>query len=91
MKISSVRDFRDRATVFLRSDDPVLVTRRGKVAGIFLPWREASLPVDFKRELFSLLTAEIARQLKKKRTTESAVLQDFASWRKERRESRRRR
>ena len=49
MRISSVREFRDRATSLLRSDDPILITRRGRVAGIFLPWREASLPVDLKR------------------------------------------
>jgi hypothetical protein len=91
MRISSVRDFRDRATTLLRSDDPILVTRRGKVAGVFLPWREASLPVDFKRELFAMLTADIARRLKKKRVTEKAILRDFEHWRKERRESGRRR
>jgi hypothetical protein len=91
MRISSVRDFRDRATTLLRSDDPILVTRRGKVAGVFLPWREATLPVDFKRELFSMLTTEIARQLKKKRVTEKVVLVEFERWRKERRGPGRRR
>ena len=91
MRISTIRDFRDRATTLFRSDDPILVTRRGKVAGVFLPWRDATLPVDFKRELFSMLTAEIARQLKKKRLKEKAVLQDFEHWRKGRNEARRRR
>jgi hypothetical protein len=91
MKISSVRDFRDRATALFRSQDPVLVTRRGKVAGVFLPWRDAALPVDFKRELFAMLTTEIARHLKKKRITEKAALQDFERWKKVRRGSGRRR
>jgi hypothetical protein len=91
MKISSIRDFRDRATTLFRSDDPILVTRRGRVAGVFLPWHEASLPVDFKRELFAMLSAEIGRQLKKKRVTEKAVLQDFDRWKKARRETGRRR
>jgi hypothetical protein len=66
----------------LRSDDPILLTRRGKVAGVFLPWREATLPLDLKRELFSMLTSEIALHLKKNRVSEKAVLQDFARWRK---------
>ena len=87
MRISTVREFRDHATTLFRSDDPILVTRRGKVAGVFLPWREATLPVDFKRELFSMLTSEIAHQLK----TEKAVLRDFERWRKGRREPGRRR
>jgi hypothetical protein len=89
MRISSVREFRDRATSLLRSDDPILVTRRGRIAGVFLPWREATLPVDLKRELFAMLTADIARQLKKKKVTEAEVLGDFARWRKERRAARR--
>ena len=91
MRISSVREFRDRATSLLRSDDPILITRRGRLAGIFLPWREASLPVDLKRELFAMLTADIARQLKKKRVKESEVLADFDRWRKVRGAARRRR
>jgi hypothetical protein len=75
----------------LRSEDPILVTRRGRVAGVFLPWRQAELPVDLRRELFAMLTADIARQLKKKRVTEKEILKDFAEWRKNRRETRRRR
>ena len=91
MKTSTIREFRDRATAMLRSDDPILLTRRGRVAGVFLPWREATLPLDLKRELFSMLTSEIALHLKKKRVSEKDVLQDFASWRKGRREAGRRR
>ena len=33
MRMSTVREFRDKATVMLRSRDPILVTRRGKLAG----------------------------------------------------------
>lgn len=91
MRISSVREFRDRATGLLRSQDPILVTRRGRLAGVFLPWKEATLPIDLRRELFSMLTSEISRQLKKKRVGEKAVLRDFERWRKGRRETRRRR
>jgi hypothetical protein len=32
----------------LRSKDPILVTRRGPLAGVFFPRPEASLPVEFK-------------------------------------------
>ena len=91
MRISSVREFRDRATTLFRSDDPILVTRRGKVAGVFLPWREATLPVDLRRELFAMFTSEIGRQLKKKRVTEAQILGDFARWRKAHRATGRRR
>jgi hypothetical protein len=91
MQISTVREFRDRATGLLRSKDPVLVTRHGKVAGVFLPLADGSLPLDIRRELFSLLSAEIARQLRTTRSNEQRLLRDFEHWRKKRRETRRRR
>jgi hypothetical protein len=40
---------------------------------------------------FEKLSAEIARQIAKSGGTEEAVLSDFESWRKTRREARRRR
>lgn len=91
MRMSTVREFRDKATVMLRSRDPILVTRRGKLAGVFFPQPEASLPIELKRELFATLSAEVARQLKRRKLTEKDVLEDFAEWRKERRRETRRR
>jgi len=54
MKIRTVREFRDNATGLLRSKAPILVTRRGRLAGVFFPWPESTLPIDFKKELFSV-------------------------------------
>ena len=91
MKISSVREFRDHATGLLRTKDPILVTRRGRLAGVFFPWPQASLPIELKREMFSVLTAEVRRQIKKRGLVEEEVVADFQSWRKDRRETGRRR
>lgn len=91
MRISTVREFRDKATRLLRSRDPILVTRRGRLAGVFFPQPEASLPIELKRELFMTLSAEVARQLKRRKLTEKDVLEDFSQWRKERRRETRRR
>jgi hypothetical protein len=91
MKISTVREFRDRATAFLRSKDPVLVTRRGKLAGVFFPSPESTLPLELKRELFGMLSRAIAAQIKRRGLSEGQVLADFERWRKERRAARRRR
>jgi hypothetical protein len=91
MRMSTVREFRDKATVLLRSRDPILVTRRGRLAGVFFPQPEASLPIELKRELFATLSAEVARQLKRRKVTEKDVLEDFAQWRKGRRSETRRR
>jgi hypothetical protein len=86
MKISTVREFRDDAAGMLRAKDPILVTRRGRLAGIFFPRPETTLPVELKREMFSVLSAEVARQIAKRGLSEEEVLTDFQSWRKKRRE-----
>lgn len=68
-----------------------MITRRGRMAGILFPSPERMLPVDLKRELFEKLSAEIAREIRKKGATEEELLSDFESWRKAHRESRRHR
>jgi hypothetical protein len=91
MKISTVRDFRDNATGLLRSKDPILVTRRGRLAGIFFPWPEGTMPLELKRELFSVLSEQVRRQVADVGLSEDEVLADFDSWRKSKRATRRRR
>lgn len=66
MKMSTVREFRDHATVLLRSKDPVPVTRRGHLAGVFFPRPETTLPIELKRELFRVLSAEVRRQIERR-------------------------
>jgi len=83
MKISTVREFRDHATGYLRSKDPILVTRRGRLAGVFFPRPESSLPIEFKRELFAALSSEVARQLQKRGVKEEEIVADFQAWRGE--------
>ena len=36
MEFHTVREFRDKATTILRSTEPVFITRRGKLAGIYM-------------------------------------------------------
>lgn len=91
MRLTSVREFRDGATRLLRTRDPILITRRGRLAGIFFPRPEASLPLELKREIFPALAAEVSRQLKRSGANEADVLADFESWRKARRRAARRR
>lgn len=91
MRISTVREFRDKATGMLRSKDPILITRRGRLAGVFFPWTETTFPNDLKKELFAALSLEVSRQVKRRGLSEEEVLADFGSWRKWRRETRGRR
>jgi len=91
MKISTVREFRDNASGLLRSKDPILVTRRGRLAGVFFPRPEVTLPIELKRELFAMLSDEVARQIKRRGLREKEILSDFESWRRGRHENRSRR
>ncbi|OFW16864.1 MAG: hypothetical protein A3F70_03120 [Acidobacteria bacterium RIFCSPLOWO2_12_FULL_67_14] len=91
MRISTVREFRDKATGLLRSRTPILVTRRGRLAGIFFPRPEITLPIELKRELYDMLSSDVARQLKRRKVSEDDVLKDFEASRKKRRAARRRR
>ena len=56
MRIATVREFRDRAIEMLRTKEPILVLRRGSVAGIFFPQPGKSIPLEMKREMYSLLS-----------------------------------
>lgn len=91
MRISTVREFRDQATGLLRSRTPILVTRRGRLAGIFFPRPELTLPIELKRELYQTLSDDVAKQLKSRNIKEADVLSDFATWRKKGSAARRRR
>jgi hypothetical protein len=85
MRVITASEFGGNAVGVLRSRGPVLVTRRGRLAGVFFPHTEASLPIAFKRGLFGALSGEIARQVARRRLAEKDVLEDFARWRKARR------
>jgi hypothetical protein len=91
MRISTVREFRDQATGLLRSKTPILVTRHGRLAGIFFPRPEVTLPIELKRELYDMLSRDIARELKKRGVSEDEILKDFDASRRKPRAVRRRR
>lgn len=79
MKVVTVREFRDRATEMLRSDDVILITRNGLPAGFFLPWAARELPSDARREVFLRLSEQIGAQLKARGVSEEEVVRDFAA------------
>jgi hypothetical protein len=47
--------------------------------------------MELKRELYDMLSSDIARQLKRRKVSEDDVLEDFEASRKKRRATRRRR
>jgi hypothetical protein len=85
MRTATVREFRDQATTLFRETEPILVTRRGKIAGFYLPATGTSLPLEIKKDLFTVLARAIQRRMKTRGVTEEAILADFEQTRKARR------
>jgi hypothetical protein len=82
MRITTVRQFVDSATSLLKQDEPIIVTRRGKIAGFFLPTSGKALTLKIRQDLFSILTDESRSSMKSPCLTENAILADFEKTRK---------
>ena len=85
MKLLSVKEFRDSATKALKSKEPLIIMRRGEVAGIFFPTPLGSIPFEFKKDIFITLTDSIKKKLQAQGVKEEEVLEDFEKHRKTRR------
>ena len=85
MKLLSVKEFRDSATKALKSKEPLIIMRRGEVAGIFFPTPLDSIPFEFKKDIFVSLTESIRKKLKVQGVKEEEILEDFEKHRKTRR------
>ena len=60
------------------------MTRRGRLAGIFFPRPEITLPIELKRDLYDMLSGDVARQLKRRKASEDYVQNDFEASRNSR-------
>ncbi len=86
MKVATVREFRDKATRYFKDEEAVLVTRHGKVTGLYLPIEHPeSFPLELRKELLIRLGESISRSLEKKGIKEEKLLADFDSFKKARR------
>lgn len=85
MRVVTVREFRDKATKMFRSKAPILVLRRGEIAGLYFPYPAKTLPLEFKRQLFEEITRDIGRRLAQAGLSEEEILEDFEAHQKARR------
>ncbi|MDP3297648.1 MAG: hypothetical protein Q8N09_08670 [Thermodesulfovibrionia bacterium] len=86
MKVATVREFRDKATRYFKNEEPILVTRHGKVTGLYLPIEHPeSFPIELRKELLIRFGESISRSLVKKGITEEKLLADFKTFKKTRR------
>jgi len=86
MRIAGIRELRARSADLLGGDEPVLVTKHGRVSGVYLPLEEPDrLPADLRRELATVLGRHLSRLLAAQGVTEEEVAKDFRARRKRRR------
>jgi antitoxin (DNA-binding transcriptional repressor) of toxin-antitoxin stability system len=86
MRVAPVKEFKAHATQYLRGKEPVLITRRGKLVGFFVPVEDpASLPWDLRRKLLQALTEQLRKHAEERGLTEEEVLARFEAYRKARR------
>jgi PHD/YefM family antitoxin component YafN of YafNO toxin-antitoxin module len=78
MRTTSVKEFRDQATKLLRGSEPLLITRRGKVAGLYLPLEETrDLPFELRKELQLSLARSVRQAMEEKGIAEEELLEGF--------------
>ena len=86
MRIAGIRELRAQSAALLGGDEPILVTRHGKVSGVYLPLEEPDkLPDDLRRELIGVLGRHLGKLLARQGVTESKISKDFDAHRRSRR------
>lgn len=84
MKVAEICELR-RSTLF-GGDEPVLVTRHGRVSGLYVPLDGPKhLPEDVPRELARVLGRHLSALLEIQGVTEKDIQEDFDAHRRRRR------
>jgi hypothetical protein len=81
--MTGVREFRAHLSRFVSGEEPVLLTRHGKVSGLYLPLEDPShVPDDLRRELSSVLGAHLSRLLEARGVSDEELEEDFRAHRR---------
>jgi hypothetical protein len=86
MRTAGLREIRSNMTELLGGKEPVLMTRRGRISGLYLPLGGADrVPQGLRRELGQMLSAHLAKQLAANGRTEEEIQKAFNTFRRRRR------
>jgi antitoxin (DNA-binding transcriptional repressor) of toxin-antitoxin stability system len=86
MKIAGIRELRTDLKALLSAGEPIIVTRHGRVSGVYVPLDEPDrIPDDLRRDIVRVLGAHLSRQLDAAKIREEDVLDDFDAHRRRRR------
>jgi hypothetical protein len=83
MRVAGVREIRENLAALLGGHEPVLVTRHGKLSGLYLPLDDPDrIPTDLRREMALVLGRHLAALLATNGVTEQSVQKDFNTYRR---------
>ena len=86
MKVAGMRELRAKSAALFGSGEPVLVTRHGRVSGVYVPLDQPDrLPDDLRRELARVVGRHLAKVLERKGVAERDITEDFDAYRRRRR------
>ena len=86
MKIAGIRELRADIKGVLSAGEPILVTRHGQVAGVYVPLDEPDrIPDDVRKDIVRVLGAYLRQKLRAAGVREGDVLKDFDAYRRRRR------
>jgi PHD/YefM family antitoxin component YafN of YafNO toxin-antitoxin module len=86
MRVAGIREVRSKPAILFCGQEPLLVTRHGKVSGVYVPLHEFDrLPADLRRELSSVVGRYLAKELARREVTERKIKEDFRAYRRRRR------
>jgi hypothetical protein len=86
MRVAGVREIRENFAALLGGHEPVLVTRHGKLSGLYLPLDDPDrIPTDLRREMALVLGRHLTSQLEANGVSEETVQEDFNAHRRGRR------
>lgn len=86
MKIAGIRELRVEMMGVLAAGEPILVTRHGRVSGVFVPLDEPDrIPDDLRKDIVRFLGEHLSRQLDATGVRDENVLEDFRAHRRSRR------
>jgi len=86
VKVAGMRELRAKSAALFGSGEPVLVTRHGRVFGVYVPLDEPDrLPDDLRRELAGVVGRHLAKVLERKGVAERDITEDFDAHRRRRR------
>ena len=86
MKMAAIRDIQGEAASLFESEEPVLLTRDGKISGLYVPVADPdSLPDDVRRDLAGAIGKHLSKLLEERGVTEEEIQEDFDVYRRSRR------